>query len=175
MNVLRTNTHNNFLADISLKAVILILRSREFNFILNTGAGLCIFGAKLYEIILALFKELRLDKVHLRRTDKSGNEKVAGIEVKVIRGINLLNKTALHNNNAGTHCHSLGLVVGNVNKRSTQTLVKLRNFGTHLCTELSIQVGKRFVKQEYLRLTNYCTSQSNTLTLTTGQSLRLTL
>jgi hypothetical protein len=51
--------------------------------------------------------------------------------------------------------------------------VKLCKLGSHGCTELSVEVGKRLVKKEYLRITNDSTTQRNTLLLTTGQSLRL--
>jgi hypothetical protein len=53
--------------------------------------------------------------------------------------------------------------------------VELGNFGSHGCTKLSVQVGKRFIKKEYLRVTYDCTAESNTLFLTTGESLRITV
>ena len=53
--------------------------------------------------------------------------------------------------------------------------MQLGDLSTHLNTELGIEVGQRFVHQEDLRLTNNSTAQSNTLTLTTGKSLRLTV
>ena len=62
-----------------------------------------------------------------------------------------------------------------VNDSCLQSLVKLRDLNTHLNTELSIQVWKRLVHKEYLRLTNDCTSHSHTLSLTTWQSLWLSV
>ena len=53
--------------------------------------------------------------------------------------------------------------------------MQLCNLDTHLYTQLSIQVGKRLIHQEYLRITNDCTSHGNTLSLSTGQSLRLSV
>ena len=53
--------------------------------------------------------------------------------------------------------------------------MKLGDLGSHLCTQLSVQVGKRFVKQEDLRITDNSTAQGNTLSLTTGKSLRLSV
>ena len=58
---------------------------------------------------------------------------------------------------------------------STQSLVDLGNFDTHLYTKFSIQVGKRLIHKEYLRITYDSTSHSNTLSLTTGKSLRFTI
>ena len=51
----------------------------------------------------------------------------------------------------------------------------LGNLDTHLYTKLSIQVGKRLIHKEYLRITNDSTSHSNSLSLTTGKSLRFTI
>ena len=68
-----------------------------------------------------------------------------------------------------------GLVVGNVDEGGSQLLVQLDDLGTHAGTQLSIQVGQRLIEQEDGRVTNHGTAQRNTLTLTTGQSLRLTV
>ena len=53
--------------------------------------------------------------------------------------------------------------------------MKLGQLGTHLRTELCVQVGQRLVKEEDLGVTDNCTAQSNTLTLTAGQSGGLTV
>ena len=53
--------------------------------------------------------------------------------------------------------------------------MQLGQLGSHLGTELRVQVGQRLVQQEDLRLTDDSTAQRNTLTLTAGQSLRLTV
>ena len=58
---------------------------------------------------------------------------------------------------------------------STQSLMDLGNLDTHLYTKFSIQVGKRLIHKEYLRITYDSTSHSNTLSLTTGKSLRFTI
>ena len=65
--------------------------------------------------------------------------------------------------------------MGNIDEGGSQLLVQLDDLGTHAGTQLSIQVGQRLVKQEDGRVTNHCAAQSNTLALTTGQSLRLTV
>ena len=53
--------------------------------------------------------------------------------------------------------------------------MQLGDLGSHLNTELSIQVGQRLVHKEDLRVTNDSTAHGNTLSLTTGKSLRLTV
>ena len=111
----------------------------------------------------------------MRAADEAGNEHVAGIIVQVLRSVNLLHDTVFHNHDAVAHGHSLGLVVGNVDEGGAQFLVQLDDLGAHCGTQLCVQVGQRLVEQEYSRVTNHSTAQSNTLTLTTGQSLRLTI
>ncbi len=106
---------------------------------------------------------------------KPATKMLQGIIVQVLRGIDLLDDAVLHNDDAVAHGHSLGLVVGNVDEGGSQLLVQLDDLGTHAGTQLSIQVGQRLVQQEDGRVTNHCAAQSNTLALTTGQSLRLTV
>ena len=65
--------------------------------------------------------------------------------------------------------------MGNIDEGGSQLLVQLDDLGTHAGTQLSIQVGQRLIEQEDGRVTNHGTAQRNTLTLTTGQSLRLTV
>ncbi|MNN56534.1 hypothetical protein D3C81_1714720 [compost metagenome] len=62
-----------------------------------------------------------------------------------------------------------------VDEGGFQTLVELQDLSTHRNPQLGVQVGERFVHQEHLRFTHDGAAQSNTLTLTTGQSLRLTV
>ena len=95
--------------------------------------------------------------------------------IQVLRSIYLLDNAVLHNYDSGTQCHSLGLVMCYIDDGGAQSLMQLSDLDTHLYTQLSIQVGQRLVHQEYLRITNDSTSHSNTLSLTTGQSLRLTI
>ena len=121
------------------------------------------------------FWDLAVDEVHLRGSHETCYEEVARLVIQILRSINLLDNTILHNYDSGTKSHSLGLVVSYVDDSGFKSLMKLGNLDTHLYTELSVQVGERLVHKEYLRVTNDCTTHSNTLSLTTGQSLRLTL
>jgi len=60
--------------------------------------------------------------------------------------------------------------VGNVDEGCLESLVELCKLASHRCTELSVQVGERFVEQEYLRFTDDCTTKCDTLLLTAGKS-----
>ncbi len=53
--------------------------------------------------------------------------------------------------------------------------MQLGDFSTHLHAQLGVQVGQRFVHQEDLGFTHDGAAQSNTLALTAGQSLGLTV
>jgi hypothetical protein len=92
-----------------------------------------------------------------------------------LRAVDLLNEAILHNNNSGTHGQSFGLVVGNVDEGGLEVLVQLADFRSHLNPQLCIEVGKRLVHEEYFWFTNDSTSQRNTLSLTAGKSLRLSV
>ena len=63
----------------------------------------------------------------------------------------------------------------NVNECCLKSVVELCDLNTHLYTELSVQVGERLVHEEDLRVTYDSTAESNSLTLTTGESLRLSV
>ena len=161
--MLRTDTHDNGLSDISAVNELFLLLSRENDL------------ACIAQIQISVRENRRIQEVHLRRSDEAGDEQVARLIVKVLRGIDLLYNAVLHNDDSGTKGHSLGLVMGNVDDRSAQSLMQLGDLGSHLNTELRIQVGQRLIHQEDLRVTDDGTAHGNTLSLTAGQSLRLTV
>ena len=175
MNVFRTDTENDFLINVIGKNCFVNLGLREFNVELLTSGSLGVFGAEFDSILAIELSENGINKVHLRRTHEACNKEVYRICVEVLRRINLLNEAVLHNNDSVTHCHSFCLVMSNVDKCCTELLVELGDLSSHLSTELSVEVGKRLVEEEYLRLTNDSTTESNTLSLTAGESLWLSV
>src|SRR5690606_7163106 len=68
---------------------------------------------------------------------------------------------------------SFRLVVRNVNERCIQLLMQFGDLKPHLHPQLCVEVGKRLVHEEYLRVTDYGTAERDPLPLTTGESLRL--
>ena len=165
MQQLGTERGNNFLSDIFLKCrnISLVFGNPEFG----------IFKVKVQSVVL--LDQSPVYEVHLRSTDKSCDEQVAGLVIKVLRSIDLLNKSVLHNDYSRCHSHSLDLVVGNVYKGGLKSLMEVGKLGSHRSAQLCIEVGQRLVKKEDLRLTNNGTSERDTLLLTTGQSLRLSV
>ena len=119
-------------------------------------------------------KNSMLEEVHLRGAQERSDKLVFGAVVKELRSIDLLHDTVFHDDDTGAHGHSLGLVVSDVYKSGGKFVVKLGNLGTHLNAQFCVEVGKRLVEKEDLRLTHDCASQSHTLTLTAGKRFRLT-
>ena len=79
-------------------------------------------------------------KVHLRSSDEARNEEVDRLVIEVLRSIDLLDETVLHDNDSRCHGHSLDLVMRNVYERRTYALMNLGELGSHACTELCIEV-----------------------------------
>ena len=93
----------------------------------------------------------------------------------LLRGGDLLDDAVLHDHDTVTKGHSLGLVVGDVDERALDLVAQLDELGTHLVTQLGVQVGQRLVHQEDFRITHDGTADSNTLALATRKRLRLTV
>src|SRR5699024_178442 len=116
-----------------------------------------------------------IQEVHLRRSHKACYKQVARFLVQVLRSIYLLNNAVLHNNDSCTKSHSFCLVMGYIDDSSAQSLMDLGDLNTHLNTDFCVQVGELYGQHEYLWITYDSTSHSDTLSLTTGKSLRLTV
>ena len=113
--------------------------------------------------------------VHRRGADEAGDEDVGRAIVQLGRSADLLQDAELDDGDAVAHRQSLGLIVGHVQGGDAELTLQGSDLRTGLHTELGIQVGQRLIHEEDLRLTNDCTAHGHALTLTTGQSLRLTI
>ncbi len=130
VDTLRTDTCDNILADVILNHRIICLVSGKLQ--------ICVTDNETD--IVALLLKSTVEEVHLRSSDKSCNEEVYRLVVEVLRSINLLNETVLHNYDTGRHCHSLYLVVSYVYEGGTDSLVDLGKLCSHGSTKLSIEV-----------------------------------
>ena len=65
--------------------------------------------------------------------------------------------------------------MGNENRRNPNLLLNTADLLTGLHTQLRVEVGQRLVQKKYLRALYQRTGNRNTLLLTAGKSLRLTL
>jgi hypothetical protein len=117
--------------------------------------------------------ELGIDEVHRRHADEAGDKGVERMQVKIGRVVDLLDEAIFHDDDAGTHGHGFGLVMGNVDEGGLQALMQFGDLNTHLDTQFGVEVGKRLVHQEDLRVTDDGAAESNTLALTAGEGFRL--
>ena len=90
--------------------------------------------------LIAHTHKMRIKEVHLRHTDKAGNKEIGRTIENILWGTNLLYVSIPHNNNTVTQRHSLCLIVCNVNERTVNFLAQLNKLGTHLITQLCVQV-----------------------------------
>ncbi|MPM14447.1 hypothetical protein SDC9_60809 [bioreactor metagenome] len=65
--------------------------------------------------------------------------------------------------------------MGDVDHRSLEAVVQGGNLCAHLDTKFCVEVGERFVKEEYLGLADDCAAYCNTLSLSTGEGLGLSV
>ena len=119
--------------------------------------------------------QLGIEEVHLRHADKAGDEDVRGMVEDLLRGGDLLDDAVLHDHDAVTEGHSLGLVVSNINERALDLVAQLNELGTHLVTKLGVQVGQWLVHQEDLGVTHDGAADSDTLALAARKRLGLTV
>ena len=113
--------------------------------------------------------------VHRRGADEAGHEDVRRAIVQLGRSTDLLQDAELDDGDAVAHRQSLGLIVGHVQGGDTQLTLQGSDLSTGLHTELGVEVRQRLIHEEDLRLTHDGAAHGHTLTLTTGQSLRLTI
>ena len=119
--------------------------------------------------------QLGIEEVHLRHADKAGDEDVRGVVEDLLRRGDLLDDAVLHNHDAVAEGHGLGLVVSNVDEGALDLVAQLNKLGTHLVTQLGVQVGQRLVHQEDLGVTHDGAADGDTLALTARERLGLTV
>ena len=119
--------------------------------------------------------QLGIEEVHLRHADKAGDEDVRGMVEDLLRGGDLLDDAVLHDHDTVTEGHGLGLVVGDVDEGALDLVAQLDELGTHLVTQLGVQVGQRLVHQEDLRITHDGAADGDALTLAARKRLGLTV
>ncbi|MPM84688.1 hypothetical protein SDC9_131761 [bioreactor metagenome] len=93
----------------------------------------------------------------------------------LLRSADLLDITVFHNDDAVAQRHGLGLVMGNIHKRGVDVLAQLDQLSTHLIAQLCVEVAQRLVHEEDLRMANNCAADGDTLALTAGERLGLSL
>ena len=115
----------------------------------------------------------RLEEVHRRRADETGDERVDRVVVQLARGVDLLEYAVLEHRDTVAHRHGLDLVVGHVDHRGAQIPLQLGDLCTRRHTELGVEVRQRFVHEEDLRIAHDRPAHRHTLPLATGELLGL--
>ena len=111
----------------------------------------------------------------MRSTDKACHETISRMVKYLLRRTYLLYHSVLHDYDAVSQGHGLGLVVGNIDEGGIYALAKLDYLRTHLVSELCIQVGEGLIHEQHLGLTDYSTAYGHTLALASGKGLGLSL
>ena len=111
--------------------------------------------------------------VHGGRADEAGDEDVGRGVVERPRGVHLLQDTVEQHRDPVTHGHGLDLVVRDVDGGDAQLGLQGGDLDTGLHAELGVEVRQRLVHEEDLRLADDRPAHRDTLTLTTGERLRL--
>src|ERR1700687_6322723 len=91
-------------------------------------------------------------EVHRRGAQKSGDESVSRIVIDSGGGAELANHTFVEHHDAVAHGHGFHLFVRDVDGRGTHAAMKALELFAGGGPELSVEIGKRFVEQEYGRL-----------------------
>ena len=113
------------------------------------------------------------EEIHRRRADEARHELVGRPLIDRLRRVVLLHRAALQHHDAVGHGHGLDLIVGDEDHRGLQLLRQRLDFGAHLPAQLCIEIGKRLVEQERLRIAHDGASHRHALALAAGQFLRL--
>ena len=87
----------------------------------------------------------------------------------------LFDVTRVHNDNPISECHSLHLIVRDVDGRRLHAAMQLGNFKPHLDAKCGIEIRQRFVEQECLRSANDGAAHRNPLALAARKLCRPTL
>ena len=127
------------------------------------------------DVSAALDGEFRIEEVHLRGADESRNEQVRRMIEHILRGTDLLDETIFHDDDTIAQRHGLGLIVGNVHECSVDVLAQFDELGTHLVAQLGVEVRKRLVHEEHLRMTHDGAADGDALSLSAGKRLGLSL
>ena len=109
------------------------------------------------------------DKIDGRRADEAGNEQARWPQIEVIRRPDLLDAAGAHADDAIGHRRCLDLVVGYQHGRHAEMPLQRLDLGAHGKPERRVEVGKRLVEQQQLRLLHQCTRECDALLLAAGE------
>src|SRR5262249_32626514 len=112
-------------------------------------------------------------EIHRRRADEASDESIDRRIVELERFADLLHNAAAHDDDAVAKRHRLDLIMGDIDRSRVESAVQLLELDTHLNAELRVEIGKRFVEQENLRVADDGAAECDTLALPAGKLSRL--
>src|SRR3984957_8939889 len=133
------------------------------------------FGPNADRLRAALGGGRALDQVHGRRADEAGDEQPVGPVVEIERRADLSDRAAVKHHDLIGHGHRLDLIVSDVDHRCLERFVKLADLNSHLHAQRCVEVGKRFIEQERLRLAHDRAPDGDALALAAGKLARLAI
>ena len=116
-----------------------------------------------------------LDEVHRRRPDERRDEQAPRLVVQALRRVELEDLPRAHDGDAVAERHRLDLVVRDVHRRDSETLVQLRERSAHADAQLRVEVRERLVHEEGLRLAHDRPAHRDTLALSARECGRPSL
>ena len=87
----------------------------------------------------------------------------------------MLNHAAGHDRNAVGNGHRLFLIVGDIDRRNADAVLNLADGVSHLDAQLRVEVGKRLIHQQHVRLDDNRAGERDALLLAAGKALRQTV
>lgn len=105
-------------------------------------------------------------EIHLRRTDKTGDEAIGRRVIQHGRAADLLHIARRQHDDLVGQRHGFDLIVRHVDHRGLQLVVQTREFEAHFHAQRGVQIRQGFVEQEHFRLARNRAADCNPLTLT---------
>jgi len=113
--------------------------------------------------------ERPLEEIHARAADETRDEEVRRTCVELGWVRDLLELAKAHHGDAVAEGHRLDLIVRDVDRRDAYFLVEESDLRSHLSPQLGVEVRKRLVHEERLRLTDERSTHRHALPLAAGK------
>jgi hypothetical protein len=110
-------------------------------------------------------------EIHRRRADEARDEEVPRPVIEVERLAHLFDAAIAHDHDLVGHGHGLDLVMGDIDDRGLEAAVQLLDLHPHLDAQFRVQIGKRLVEEENLRVAHDGTPHGDALALTARKLL----
>ena len=130
---------------------------------------------RLDDIAGTCVRERRVKEVHLWDADEARHKEVGRAVEDLLGCAHLLDHTILHDNDAITQGHGLGLVVGDIHEGRVDALAQLDDLGAHLVAQLRVEVRERLVHEQDLGVAHDSAPDGDALALAARERLGLAL